>query len=53
MGLRLSKGLDLSIPIFKKAYEYFRIKLKHVRIKNNYLCADNINLLDNILMELM
>ncbi|GHU30453.1 hypothetical protein FACS1894166_00120 [Bacilli bacterium] len=53
MGLRLNKGLDLSISRFQHAYKYFKDKLKHVHVKNNYLYADNINLLDNILLELM
>ncbi|MDR0674927.1 MAG: radical SAM family heme chaperone HemW [Mycoplasmataceae bacterium] len=53
MGLRLQEGLDLTHPIYKKAYIYYKDKLKHVHVENNHLRVDNLNLLDNTLMELM
>jgi hypothetical protein len=53
MGLRLQKGLDLNNPIYKKAYEYYRTKLKYVHIENHHLVVDNLNLLDNTLIELI
>lgn len=45
MGLRLKQGLDLSVDLYKKAYEYYKDKLKDVNIKNNILYANDINLL--------
>jgi hypothetical protein len=53
MGLRLTNGLDLSIVKYKQAYNFFKSKLKYVEIKNNYLFASNINLLDNVLEEII
>jgi oxygen-independent coproporphyrinogen-3 oxidase len=53
MGLRLKDGLDLRQKQYSLAYQYFRPKLKGVKIKNNFLIAENINLLDNILIELL
>jgi hypothetical protein len=53
MGFRLKEGLDLSNPIYKGAYEYFKDKLKDVSINNNHLTANNLNLIDNILIELI
>jgi hypothetical protein len=53
MGLRLKKGLPLKQKMYLLAYQYFQKKLKGVKIKNNFLVAENINLLDNILIELL
>jgi oxygen-independent coproporphyrinogen-3 oxidase len=53
MGLRLKEGLDLKNDIYKKAYLYFKNKLKYVKVKNNYLLAKNLNTIDNILLEII
>lgn len=53
MGLRKINGIDLSIPINKQAYLFFKNKLKHVSIKNNHLLCNNIDLLDNTLIEII
>ncbi|MDR1991178.1 MAG: radical SAM family heme chaperone HemW [Mycoplasmataceae bacterium] len=53
MGLRLKKGLDLSNPKYQKAFNFYKNKLTMVHIDHNHLVANNINLLDNILLELL
>jgi hypothetical protein len=53
MGLRLTAGLNLSIAKYKQSYAFFKSKLKYVEIKDNYLFASNINLLDNVLEEII
>jgi oxygen-independent coproporphyrinogen-3 oxidase len=53
MGLRLKQGLNLSNHIYNDAYQYFKDKLKDVRIVNHHLVANNLNLIDNILIELI
>jgi oxygen-independent coproporphyrinogen-3 oxidase len=53
MGLRLKEGIDLSVPLNKKAYLHFKKQLKYTTIKNNRLLCNNINLLDNTLIELI
>jgi oxygen-independent coproporphyrinogen-3 oxidase len=53
MGLRLVDGLDLKIRLYHDAYTYFKDKLKYVCIKNNHLVANNINLLNECLVNLI
>jgi hypothetical protein len=53
MGLRLIQGLDLSVDKYHQAYQFFKPKLDYVRIKNNFLSACNINLLDNVLEKII
>jgi hypothetical protein len=53
MGLRLKKGLNLKNNIYKKAYEYFKDRLKYVEIKSNRLIAKNLNLLNDCLVEIV
>jgi oxygen-independent coproporphyrinogen-3 oxidase len=53
MGLRMIQGLNLSIDKYYQAYRFFKPKLDYVRIKNNYLSACNINLLDNVLEKII
>jgi oxygen-independent coproporphyrinogen-3 oxidase len=54
MGLRLVNGLDLSNKLYKTVYLFYKNKIdKYVTIKNNHLCAKNINLLDTILLEIV
>ncbi|MDR3163529.1 MAG: radical SAM family heme chaperone HemW [Mycoplasmataceae bacterium] len=53
MGLRLTKGLDLRKQSFLHAYNHFKKQLHDVRIKNHHLVANNINLLDNILVDII
>jgi oxygen-independent coproporphyrinogen-3 oxidase len=53
MGLRMSDGIDLSIAKYHEAYTYFKQMLKDVTVTKNHLKANNINLLDNILLELV
>lgn len=56
MGLRLAKGIDLTIKNNYLAYQYFKKKLvtsNLVKIVNNYLFCTNLNLLDNLLVDLL
>ncbi len=53
MGLRLESGIDLSINKNMEAYLFFKDKLKNVSIIDNYLKANNIDLLDDILINLI
>lgn len=53
MGLRLTKGLNLNNKTYWKAYLHFKDKLKFVHIKNNHLIADNINLLNECLVNIV
>jgi oxygen-independent coproporphyrinogen-3 oxidase len=53
MGLRLSEGINLNIKQNKKAYEFYKEKLKFISIKNNHLVCNNINLLDATLIDLL
>ncbi|XQP55370.1 MAG: radical SAM family heme chaperone HemW [Mycoplasmoidaceae bacterium] len=55
MGLRLKEGLDLSNPLHKKAYQFFKKRMdQDLLIKNNKkrIWCSNINLLDNFLIKL-
>lgn len=55
MGLRKIDGIDLTININNNAYNYFKNKINHslVKIENNRLKANNINLLNDILIDLI
>lgn len=54
MGLRLVEGIDLNDPTNLAAYNFFKDKLSHVKItKNRHLKADNIDLLNDILIALL
>lgn len=53
MGLRLKDGLNLKNKIYFDAYKHFKNKLKFVHIKNNHLIADNLNLLNECLVDLV
>ena len=55
MGLRLKEGLDLSNPLHKKAYNYFKKRIdRDLLIKKNkkHIWCSNVNLLDNFLIKL-
>ncbi|MDC4182154.1 radical SAM family heme chaperone HemW [Mycoplasma bradburyae] len=52
MGLRLKDGIDITKEPFKTAYEKYKDKLKYVSIKNNYLKADNIDLLNVSIIDI-
>ncbi|MBQ0045354.1 MAG: coproporphyrinogen III oxidase, partial [Mycoplasma sp.] len=55
MGLRLKEGLDLSNPLNKKAYTFFKKRIdQDLLIKKNKkrIWCSNINLLDNFLIKL-
>lgn len=55
MGLRLKEGLDLSNPLHKKAYQFFKKRMdQDLLIKKNkkHIWCTNINLLDNFLIKL-
>lgn len=53
MGLRLKEGIDLSIKKNKDAFNFFKDKIKDsLCIKNNFLYAPNINLINNILIDI-
>lgn len=55
MGLRLEEGLDLSNPLHKKAYLFFKKRLDQdllIKKINNHIVCTNINLLDNFLIKL-
>lgn len=54
MGLRLSDGLDLNQDIYYQAFDFYKDKLINYTIDdNNHLKANNIDLLDDILVELI
>ncbi|MDE5651445.1 MAG: radical SAM family heme chaperone HemW, partial [Ureaplasma sp.] len=53
MGLRLESGINLNIERNKQAYLFFKEKLKNITIENNFLKANNIDLLDDILIDLI
>lgn len=55
MGLRKIEGIDLSIEINNKAYEHFKEKINHslITVKDNKLKANNVNLLNDILIDLI
>lgn len=55
MGLRLVKSLNLKIKQNLDAYNFFKNKIdpQLISIKNNYLKAKNINLLDDILINII
>ncbi|EGZ31103.1 radical SAM family heme chaperone HemW [Malacoplasma iowae] len=55
MGLRKIDGIDLNKEINKKAYEYFKNKINYslVTIKDNKLKANNVNILNEILIDLI
>jgi hypothetical protein len=53
MGLRLVKGLDLSKSQNFKAYNYYKADLHDIKVINNHLIANNINLLDDILVDII
>lgn len=54
MGLRLSDGLDLNQDIYYQAFDFYKDKLINCTIDdNNHLKANNIDLLDDILVELI
>jgi oxygen-independent coproporphyrinogen-3 oxidase len=53
MGLRLKCGLNLSDQTYNDAYRHFKNKLKDITIANHHLIANNLNLIDNILIELI
>lgn len=53
MGLRLASGINLSIQKNLEAYLFFKDKLKNVSIKDNHLIANDIDLLDDILINLI
>ena len=55
MGLRLKQGLDLSNPLHKKAYLFYKQRIdQDLLIKKNAkrIWCTNINLLDNFLVKL-
>lgn len=55
MGLRLIDGIDLRDKNNNNAYLFFKEKLNHnlLEIKNNFLKAKNVNLLDEILIDII
>jgi hypothetical protein len=53
MGLRLKEGIDLSIPMNKKAFEFYKHKIKYASVRNGRLVADDINKIDDTLIELI
>lgn len=54
MGLRLVDGINLNLPLFNKAYNFYKDKLENVIIDdNNYLKSKNIDLLDDTLLKIM
>lgn len=53
MGLRLVRGIDISIEPYKTAYTKFKDKLKFVHLKDNHLICNNINLLNETLIEII
>jgi oxygen-independent coproporphyrinogen-3 oxidase len=53
MGLRQINGISLKNERNFLAYQYFKDKLKYTHIKNNYLIANNINLLNETLINLL
>lgn len=55
MGLRLKSGLDLSNPLHKKAYAFFKKRIDQdllIRKNKKRIWCTNINLLDNFLIKL-
>jgi oxygen-independent coproporphyrinogen-3 oxidase len=46
MGLRMKKGIDLKNKVYKKAYEFYKNKIKYTHIVNNCLTCNNFNLLN-------
>lgn len=54
MGLRTKFGLDLSISLHKKAYEYFYHEIKDdTYISNNHLIIKDIDYLDDCLVKII
>ena len=54
MGLRLSDGLDLNQDVYYQAFAFYKDKLINYTIDaNNHLKANNIDLLDDILVKLI
>ncbi|ADC31118.1 coproporphyrinogen III oxidase [Mycoplasmoides gallisepticum str. F] len=53
MGLRLKDGVDITKEPYKTAYEKYQNKLKFVTVKNNHLRADNIDLLNNSIIDIL
>lgn len=55
MGLRLKEGLDLSNPLHKQAYKYFKKRLDQdllIKVSKKKIVCTNVNLLDNFLIKL-
>jgi oxygen-independent coproporphyrinogen-3 oxidase len=53
MGLRLIDGIDLRIKKNHDAYRFYQKKLQHIKIVNHHLCAENVNVLDTILLDIL
>jgi hypothetical protein len=53
MGLRMTRGIDLKIKKNNDSYLFYKKKIKYIKIKNNFLIAENINLLNAILREII
>lgn len=55
MGLRLIDGINLNKKDNNDAYLFFKEKLNHnlLEIKDNFLKAKNVNLLDEILLDII
>lgn len=54
MGLRLIDGINLNNSVNLDAYNFFKNKLENVKIsKQNYLKANNVDLLNDILIKLI
>lgn len=54
MGLRLIDGIDLNDPINLAAYNFFKDKLTNVEVtKNHHLKANNVDLLNDVLIKLI
>lgn len=53
MGLRLVDGLNLDIEKYKNAFNFFKEKLTNCQVINNHLQANNIDLLDDVLINLL
>jgi len=55
MGLRLTKGLDLSNPLHAKTYKFFKTRMDQdylIEKSSKRIWCNNINLLDNFLVKL-
>lgn len=55
MGLRLKEGLDLTNPLHKKAYLFFKKRMDQdllIKKSHNRIWCTNVNLLDNFLVKL-